>query len=100
MKWSKGEQKGMEILYAQNKFNDKMYVRMPGMLFKFVPPIAVSPDDPRAKKRHSIRSAGIGHFLEEFSESFREARDAGKLKVTAVKNVSVEAEPGTLVDVD
>lgn len=102
MAWTAGEKKGLQILYAENRFDDKMFVRMPGMLFAMIPPVAVAHDDPRVMKmsKHSIKNAGIGFFLQDFSESMRKLAPRGQVKVLAVKEgVDAEGEKGTLLDV-
>jgi len=102
MNFSAGKKSGMQLLYAQGKFNDDIHVRMPGFIFKMIPLIAISPDDPRVvgKNKHSIRKAGIGSFLEEFGESFAESVQAGNMKILTIDEIEVRGEKATLVDIN
>ncbi len=83
MRWTEGDRKGTEILYSRGYYGNKILVRPPGFLFKFIPIIHLAPEDRRlrAHEKHSIDHAGIGYFLEEFVESFKESLDAGKVEV-------------------
>jgi len=83
MRWTEGDRKGTEILYSRGYFENKILVRPPGFLFRFIPIFHLAPDDPRlrAGEKHSIEHAGIGYFLEQFVASFRESLDAGRVEV-------------------
>lgn len=102
MAWLDGEKKGLQLLYSAKHFNGKMIVRLPGLLFSLVPPVEVAPDDPRVTKmeKHPITSAGLGYFLDEFTQSFREGKKSGAMKILAIESVDVKGERGTLVDHD
>lgn len=98
--WMEGSEKGRQILYSEGHLDDKMMVRIPGF-FNLIPLIPLSPDDPRLQEmeRHSIRSAGIGHFLDEFAASFEESKAANRVRILDLREVEVEGEQGTLLDV-
>lgn len=101
MGWIAGDKRGLQILYAENRFDDKMFVRMPGFLFNLIPLLSVAIDDPRVRRmeKHSIKTAGIGYFLGEFEENLAVSARKGSLKILSVRPESVEGEAGTLVDV-
>ena len=98
--WMEGNAKGRQVLYSQGDFEGKMMVRVPGF-FNLLPLIRLKPDDPRLAKteKHSITTAGIGYFLEEFAESFYESKEKNQLKILSLRDEVIEGEKGTLVDV-
>ncbi len=101
MGWSEGERKGMQLLYAENRFDGKMVVRLPGFLFDFIPLMSVPEDDPRVRRhaKHSIKTAGIGYFIEDLWETFTRLRAQGAIEVASIREgVAVGAERGTLVE--
>ena len=102
MGWKTGDKKGMQIMYSQNNFEDKMIVKLPGLLLGLVPPVSVALDDPRLLKqsKHPITKAGIGYFLSDFGETFRKLQAEGRIKVLSVgEPADVNGEKGTLLDV-
>ena len=103
MIWSEGERKGTQLLYAQDHFDDKMIVQLPGLIFNFIGPVTVATDDPRVQKdqKHSIKKAGIGFFLEDLWGDFERLNPRGGIRVRDVKEgVDVEGDRGTLVDLE
>jgi len=101
MNWLEGSAKGRQILYSEGNFDDKLMVRLPGFLFNMVPLVSLELDDPRLQKaeKHSIKSAGIGHFLGEFAESFEESMETNEIEVLSVSDVVVEDEEATRIEV-
>jgi hypothetical protein len=97
----RGHHAGRQILYAEGHFNDKMQVRPPGFFFNFIPIVAIETDDPRVTKEenHSIKSLGIGPFLEEFYEAFERAKSKGELTVLTMEDAVVGEEKGKRIDV-
>jgi hypothetical protein len=100
MGWTDGEERGRQILYSEGNFDGKMMVRVPGF-FNLIPLIPLSPDDPRILRaeKHPITSAGIGHFLQEFAQSFEESKGKGAVRVLALEETEAGGEPCVLLDV-
>ncbi len=103
MLWDKGERKDTHLLYAQDHYDDKMIMQMPGLLFSFVGPVTIATDDPRVAKdqKHSIKKAGIGFFIEDLWSDFQRLELVGGIEARGIeKGVDVEGERGTLVDLE
>ena len=71
MHWTAGSSRGLQILYSDRHFDDKILARPGGLLFNFIPIIPMDKDDPRVMKgeAHSIETAGIGYFVHDFAGS-------------------------------
>ena len=100
MGWLEGAENGRQLLYAEGKFDDKMQIRIPGF-FNLIPIVQLATDDPRvmSEEKHSIKSAGIGHFIKEFGDSFEESKQKNRVTVLDIRDVEVQGEQGTLVEV-
>ena len=68
MYWEKGPNEGVEALYVQGKYDDKITVKHP--LFRLLPPFSFAVDDPTVMKenRHPVTKAGIGRLLDSLLE--------------------------------
>jgi hypothetical protein len=77
MYWEKGPTNGLEALYVQGKYDDKVWVKHP--LFRLLPPFSFSLDDPVVMKenRHPITKAGIGRLIDSLLQQCELAEAAG-----------------------
>lgn len=66
MKWTEGEKKGSEVLYAQGKYKDKVVVKVKKMS------ISVDPNGFLALKnnRHPVTEIGIGHLIDMVQKNY------------------------------
>jgi hypothetical protein len=64
MYWEKGPNEGLEALYAQGQYEDKVWVKPPWL--RPLPPFSFTVDDPVIMKenRHPITKAGIGRLMD------------------------------------
>jgi len=82
MYWDKGPIEGLEALYVQGKYEDKIWVKHP--LLRLLPPFSFEVRDPVVIKenRHPITMAGIGRLMNslleqcELAEKWRDAETA------------------------
>jgi hypothetical protein len=68
MYWEKGGNQGLEALYVQGKYEDKVWVKAPWL--RLLPPFGFEVDDPVVMKdnRHPITKAGIGRLVDSLLE--------------------------------
>lgn len=87
MEWLEGDGRDRQLLYAPHAFGSKLQVRPPGLFFRFIPIVELDKTDPRILKTESrsIDRAGIGPFLEKFSQDFFAAESDGKLRQVTVR---------------
>jgi hypothetical protein len=64
MYWEKGPIDGLEALYVQGQYEDKIWVKHP--MLRLFPPLSFDVDDPAVTKdnRHPITMAGIGRLMD------------------------------------
>jgi hypothetical protein len=101
MKWLAEAGLGRELLYVQGKFDDKLHIRLAAGDILLLPAgkkMSFAIDSPlvRAKSRHLITEAGVGHSIELFGslvESLKNKDNSGSLKYLGmVKRPEFEAK--------
>jgi len=101
MHWLNGSQRGLQVVYSNRHFDDKILSRPPGFLFQFIPIVHLAKDDPRVMKAesHSIEKAGIGYILNDFAQDFADARASNQVKVLSVEDVEIDGEKAKRITV-
>jgi len=77
MYFRKGKTEGLEALYVQGRYNNKLWVKHP--LLRALPPFSLAIDDERVMKenRHPITMAGVGRLMDSLMEQVRLAAKYG-----------------------
>jgi len=92
IKWVHGPKKGREVVFVEGKNNNKIIVKMGGLISILIPKISLDPNSNLAKDEagHTIREAGIGYLMEEILKVTEKAYAKGDLtlKLLEKKNSS------------
>jgi hypothetical protein len=77
MYWEKGPIDGLEALYVQGQYEDKIWVKHP--FFRLFPPFSFPIDDPVVMKdnRHPITMAGVGRLMDSLLQQCELAEQYG-----------------------
>ena len=72
-----------------------------GFLFNFIPIVPLAKDDPRilSQEEHPIETAGIGYFLEDFTQDFVKAKSTNQVKVVSLEATEVDGEEAQRLEV-
>jgi outer membrane lipoprotein-sorting protein len=84
MKWTEGDDAGMEAIYAGKKYNNKMRVHLGGMMSFIDVEIDPFGKDVFNENRHSIFDSDLGYIIKIFKKNFNLAK---KNKIDACRLV-------------
>ena len=92
LEWPDGPNKGREVIYAADKANGQMQIKMANPL---VPRLAMAPDSPLATRnsRHPITEAGFDTIIEGMEKAFA-AQSKGDGRLGAMKYAGLQTPPG------
>ncbi|MBY0524662.1 MAG: DUF1571 domain-containing protein [Gemmataceae bacterium] len=100
-KWLGDEGKGREVVYVKGKYDNKMHTLLAAGDVPFFPPgkrMSLDPDSAmvKARSRHGIAEAGIGHIIEEMGRRIAADDQAGRVAppvryLGAVKRLEYDA---------
>ena len=82
MKWLDGKNKGIEAIYVDGKYNNKLVVHLGGML-SFIK-ISIDPEGKLAMRnnRHPIMEAGIGQIISIIEKNYRMSKNDTNVFIT------------------
>lgn len=82
MKWTEGDNRGVEAIYVDGRYNNKLEVHLAGFWRFFR--IAVDPHGLLALKnnRHPITEAGIGHLLDLIMTNYHKGKSDPESRIT------------------
>jgi outer membrane lipoprotein-sorting protein len=100
MRWLMGDKKGREVVYVEGENENKMIVKMTGLLSRFIKLVTLDPEGAFAKKgsRHSIRRAGIGNLSESLIRVTRKADEAGDLDIKLLGEKMVNGRKADVIE--
>lgn len=92
LEWPDGPSKGREVIYAADRGNGQMHVRMANPL---MPRLAMAPDSPLATRnsRHPITEAGFDTIIEGLEKAFA-AQKRGDARLGALSYTGLQTPPG------
>jgi outer membrane lipoprotein-sorting protein len=81
MRWQKGKNKGREVVYVEGSDEDKVLVRLNGLMGRFVRLLLLDPEGALAMRgsHRSIRQAGIGNLVDSVLKMTDSAKQSGDL---------------------
>ncbi len=93
LEWPDGPNKGREVIYAADRGNGQMHVRMPNPL---MPRISMAPDGPLAVRssRHPITEAGYDTIVEGMEKAFA-AQQKGDRSYGEMRYAGLQTPPGS-----
>ena len=94
--WSDTHRKGLQVLYERGKHDGKLAIHQPGLLLGLAPVVFLEQSSPwvrEGSESYDIEDAGIGTFLNDFSEMVKKGVDEGKISATV-------SSSGTGTDID
>ncbi|MBI4398502.1 MAG: DUF1571 domain-containing protein [Candidatus Omnitrophica bacterium] len=102
IKWLEGRQKGREALFVEGKNNNKIVVKLSGLIALVFPKVRLSPKSELAKDEsgHTIREAGLGYMMEELLKVTEGAHEKGELTLKVVDRTQKQEGPGHIVTVE
>ncbi|MBI4971736.1 MAG: DUF1571 domain-containing protein [Candidatus Omnitrophica bacterium] len=96
IKWVKGPRKEREVVFIEGANNNKLKVKLGGLIGIIIPSVDVDPNSDMAKDEagHTIRQAGLGYLMEEIAKVTSDAYDKNELslKVLEKKNDILKIE--------
>ncbi len=84
MGWMNTQKKGLQVFYERGKHEGKLAIHKPGLLLGLAPVIFLDQNSPWVKEgseSYNIEDAGIGPFLNDFSEAVKKAERNNQLQV-------------------
>jgi outer membrane lipoprotein-sorting protein len=83
MNWLKGPKKGRSVVYVQGENQNRMLVRLEGLIGGFFKLLFVDPHGKMAMRgsRHPITQAGIGNLVDSLVSLTQKAEKAGDLNI-------------------
>ncbi len=97
MHWMDTDKKGLQVLYERGRHDGKLAIHKPGLLLGLAPVVFLEQSSPwvrEGSESYDIEDAGIGTFLEDFSNMTQKGVQENKIQATFS-----ETESGTLADV-
>ncbi len=92
MGWTNTTKKGLQVLYERGKHQGKLAVHKPGLLLGLAPLIFLDQNSPwvrEGSESYNIEDAGIGSFLNDFSQAVLKAAKDNRLEVTVPEGPNV-----------
>ncbi len=89
MGWLNTEKKGLQVVYQRGKHDGKLAIHKPGLGLGLLPVVFLDQKSPwvrEGSESYDIEDAGIGTFLEDFTEAVARGDAAGQLKVEFVSS--------------
>ncbi len=86
MGWTNLPKKGLQVLYERGKHDGKLAIHKPGLLLGLAPVIFLDPTSPwvrEGSESYNIEDAGIGSFLNDFTQAVLKGARENKLQVIA-----------------
>lgn len=93
MGWESGRKKGLQVFYERGRFDNKLAIHQPGVLFGLVSLLFLEQSSPYVREgseAFDIEDAGIGTFLTDFRAAVQAAQSEGKLEIHATNENSYE----------
>jgi len=97
LKYTDGDDAGLEAIYCEGRYNNKLEVHLGGMFGFFR--IAVDPRGSLALKgnRHPIMDAGIGQILHLMEKNYRQAKSDPESRITVEGETLLNGRKARLV---
>ena len=95
MGWLNTEKKGLQVVYQRGRHDGKLAIHKPGLGLGLLPVVFLDQKSPwvrEGSEAYDIEDAGIGTFLEDFTEAVKRGDAAGQLKVEFVPSESAGEE--------
>ena len=96
MSWMDTDKKGLQVLYERGRHDGKLAIHKPGLLLGLAPVVFLEQDSPwvrEGSESYDIEDAGIGTFLNDFTEVVIKA-----LKQRTLSVQTEESEAGYTAD--
>ncbi len=100
MKWMNTSKKGLQVVYERGKHGGKLAIHKPGLGLGLIPVVFLDQNSPwvrEGSQAYDIEDAGIGTFLEDFTQAVHRAREAGQLKVEFLDSETVLIEKADVI---
>ncbi len=85
MGWLNTDKKDLQVFYERGRFNGKLAIHQPGLLFGLAQVVYLDQSSPWVRQgsaSFNIEDAGIGTFLTDFTKAVNHGASEGKLRVT------------------
>ena len=100
MLWKKGSKRGRTVIFVEGENENKMLVRMEGLLGRFVKFLRLDPEGRLAKQggRRTIKQAGLGNLVQSLIALTREAETAGNLRTHLLGEEVIGDRPAYMIE--
>lgn len=102
IKWIKGHKKDREVVFVEGENNNKIQVKLAGIISILLHKISVDPNSDMARDEsgHTIREAGLGHMTDEILKVTEEAQKKGDLTLNLLEKEKNSDGSGEILKIE